>query len=89
VFFSGPFMENQEMNSEIRYIIDPKYRGRKLSNQLVLESSDKILELTDIHNIRAYIHPDNLKSQAAVLNSGFEISGQALDGIEFNKPAKR
>jgi len=89
VFFSSPFIEDGQQNSEIRYIIDPNYRGMKLSNQLISESSDKMLELEGIENIRAYIDPANIKSQKAALSSNFEIVGEGLDGIIFNKPSKK
>lgn len=88
VFFSAPFVENEQLNSEVRYIIDPNYRNRGLATKMVQQSTDYILSQEKISNLRAFIDPKNLASLAVIQKAGFIQTDQNLDGIGFTKPRK-
>ena len=88
VFFSAPFVESEQVNAEVRYIIDPNYRNRGLGTKAVQQSTDYILSQENISNLRAFIDPENLSSLAVIQKAGFIETDQNLDGIGFTKPRK-
>ncbi len=88
VYFSAPFMENNQLNAEVRYIIDPAYRHQGLGKKAVQQSTDFVLSHENISNLRAFVHPDNLSSLSVIQAAGFYETDQNIDGIGFTKPRK-
>ena len=77
VAFIGVMEENNNYDFNISINIDPSFRGKGLSNQIINKFIDHIkLYYKSVNNLYAYIKEENLKSIKCFLKSGFKYVGK-------------
>jgi len=63
-------------NAAISVSVDPNQRGKGYGTSLITQGCDRILSVTDIKVVDAYIKPDNEASKAVFTKAGFEESAK-------------
>ncbi len=66
-------LETNKKKLELNYLIDPKFRGKKLGQKMLIYFIKNIRSKTRFQNIYAKSKLDNSTSFYTLLNSGFEI----------------
>ena len=66
-------LETNKKKLELNYLIDPKFRGQKLGQKMLIYFIKNIRSKTRFQNIYAKSKLDNSTSFYTLLNSGFEI----------------